>query len=322
MNEFDLIARYFAPLATAPGAFGLKDDAAAIPSRPGFDLIVTTDQIAEGTDFFKHDPPDTIAKRALRVNLSDLAAKSAAPDCYLLNLALPHGVTEEWLAGFAAGLRQDQAHYGFSLLGGDTSATEGPLAIAVTAFGFVPQGGMVKRGGARPDNALYVTGFIGDSAGGLALFKREKHALTEAQRDYLVARYRVPEPPVDFGVRFLRDFATASIDISDGLMADVGHVSAASHVKIEIEAKAIPRSDALRAFWGDAPEAIVRAATAGDDYQIAFTADPAREAEIHAAAAKSHISVTRIGRVLAGAGTGLLHDGRALSVPQSGYRHF
>ena len=175
-------------------------------------------------------------------------------------------------------------------MGGDTSATEGPLAIAVTAFGFVPQGAMVKRGGARPGDAVYVTGTIGDSAGGLALFKREKHALTEAQRDYLVARYRVPEPPVDFGVRFLRDFATASVDVSDGLIADLGHVSAASHVKIEIEAKAIPRSDALRAFWGDAPEAIVRAATAGDDYQIAFTADPAREAEIHAAAAKAHIS--------------------------------
>ena len=322
MNEFDIIARYFAPLATAPGAFGLKDDAAAIPPRPGFDLIVTTDQIAEGTDFFKHDPPDMIAKKALRVNLSDLAAKGASPDCYLLSLALPHGITEEWLAGFAAGLRQDQAHYDFSLLGGDTSATEGPLAIAVTAFGFVPQGEMVKRGGARPDNALYVTGFIGDSAGGLALFKREKHALTEAQRDYLVARYRVPEPPVDFGVRFLRDLATASVDISDGLIADLGHVALASRVKIEIEAKAIPRSDALRAFWGDAPEAIVRAAIAGDDYQIAFTADPAREAEIRAAAAKSHISVTRIGRALVGEGTVLLYDGQALSIPKSGYRHF
>ena len=322
MNEFDIIARYFAPLATAPGAFGLKDDAAAIPPRPGFDLIVTTDQIAEGTDFFKHDPPDMIAKKALRVNLSDLAAKGAAPDCYLISLALPHGITEEWLAGFAAGLRQDQAHYDFSLLGGDTSATEGPLAIAVTAFGFVPQGEMVKRGGARPDNALYVTGFIGDSAGGLALFKREKHALTEAQRDYLIARYRVPEPPVDFGVRFLRDLATASVDISDGLIADLGHVALASRVKIEIEAKAIPRSDALRAFWGDAPEAIVRAAIAGDDYQIAFTADPAREAEIRAAAAKSHISVTRIGRALVGEGTVLLYDGQALSIPKSGYRHF
>ena len=322
MNEFDLIARYFAPLAIAPGAFGLKDDAAAIPSRPGFDLIVTTDQIAEGTDFFKHDPPDMIAKKALRVNLSDLAAKGADPDCYLLNLALPHGMTEEWLAGFAAGLRQDQALYGLSLLGGDTSATEGPLAIAVTAFGFAPQGKMIKRAGARVGDALYVTGSIGDSAGGLAIFKREKHALTEAKRDHLVARYRMPEPPVGFGVRFLRDFATAAIDISDALIADVGHVAAASHVKIEIEAKAIPRSDALRAFWGDAPEAIIRAATAGDDYQIAFTADPARQAEIHAAAARSHIPVTRIGRALAGEGVVLLYDGQALGIPKSGYRHF
>jgi thiamine-monophosphate kinase len=322
MNEFDLIARHFAPLATAPGAFGLKDDAAVIPPRPGFDLIVTTDQIAEGTDFFKHDPPDTIAKKALRVNLSDLAAKGAVPDCYLLNLALPQGMTEEWLAGFTAGLREDQAQYGLSLLGGDTSATEGLLAITITAFGFAPQGRMVKRSGARPGDALYVTGSIGDGAGGLAIFKREKHALTETQRDNLVARYRVPEPPVAFGIRFLRDLATASIDISDGLVADLGHVAAASHVKIEIEAKSIPRSDALRAFWGDAPGAIIRAATGGDDYQIAFTADPAREAEIRAAAAEAHIAVARIGVVSAGEGVVLLHDGLALSVPKSGYRHF
>lgn len=322
MNEFDLIARYFAPLATAPGAFGLKDDAAVIPSRPGFDLVVTTDQIAEGTDFFKHDPPDTIAKKALRVNLSDLAAKGAGPEHYLLNLSLPHAMTEEWLAGFAAGFREDQTRYGLSLLGGDTSATEGPLAIAIVAFGYVPHGEIVKRSGARPEQALYVTGSIGDSAGGLAIFKREKHALTEAQRDYLIARYRVPEPPVDFGVRFLRDLASASIDISDGLIADLGHVAAASGVKIEIEAKAVPRSEALRAFWGDAPEAIVRAATSGDDYQIAFTADPAREADIHDAAAMSHVAVTRIGRTLAGEGVVLLHDGQALNIPRSGYRHF
>src|SRR5579872_2854630 len=258
MNEFDLIARHFAPLATVPGAFGLKDDAAAIPPRPGFDLIVTTDQIAEGTDFFQHDPPDTIAKKALRVNLSDLAAKGAVPNCYLLNLALPRGLTDAWLTGFAAGLQEDQTQYGLSLLGGDTSATEGPLAVAITAFGFAPQGRMVKRSGARSGDALYVTGSIGDSAGGLAIVKHEKHTLSEAQRDDLIARYRMPQPPVDFGARFLRDLATASIDISDGLIADLDHLAAASGVKIEIAAEAVPRSDALRAFWGDAPEAVIR----------------------------------------------------------------
>jgi thiamine-monophosphate kinase len=139
MDEFEIIARYFTPLATAPGAFGLEDDAAIIPARPGFDLVVTTDQIAAGTDFFVGDPAATVAQKALRVNLSDLAAKGARPEYYLLNLALPRPAHEEWLAQFARGLSEDQRQFGISLLGGDTSATQGPLSISVTAMGFVPQ---------------------------------------------------------------------------------------------------------------------------------------------------------------------------------------
>lgn len=321
MDEFGIIARHFAPLATAPGAFGLRDDAAAIPARPGFDLIVTTDQIAEGTDFFKHDPPATIAKKALRVNLSDLAAKGASSEYYLLSIALPHGMTDEWLADFAIGLNTDQESYGISLLGGDTSATEGPLAIGVTAFGFVPQGRMVKRSGAKPGDAIYVTGTIGDSAGGLAIFRREKHSLTEIQRDYLVGRYRIPEPPVGFGRR-LADFATASVDISDGLVADIGHLAAASGVAARIDAAAIPLSGALRAFWGGGTDAVVRAATAGDDYQIAFAAPPARDADIRSAATQAGVDVARIGDVTAGEGISLRVNGKEVVVPQPGYRHF
>src|ERR1700760_3081872 len=139
MDEFGIISRYFAPLA-GPGAFGLGDDVAAIPARPGHDLLITTDAIAEGTDFFGFDPADTIARKALRVNLSDLAAKGAEPAHYLLHLTLPRGVTPDWRAPFAAGLAQDQQAFGISLLGGDTGATDGGLAIAITALGFVPQG--------------------------------------------------------------------------------------------------------------------------------------------------------------------------------------
>jgi thiamine-monophosphate kinase len=310
MDEFAIIARHFAPLATAPGAFGLTDDAAVIPARPGFDLVVTTDQIAEGTDFFKHDPAATIAQKALRVNLSDLAAKGASPEYYLLTIALPHGMTDEWLADFATGLNADQKHYGISLLGGDTSATEGPLAIGVTAFGFVPQGRMVKRSGARPGDAIYVTGSIGDSAGGLAIFRREKHSLTEAQRDQLIARYRVPEPPVDFGRR-LAEFATASVDISDGLIADIGHLASASGMAVDIDAGTIPLSDALRAFWGEESDAILRAATSGDDYQIAFTGRPGLRGPF-----------TCIGQVRAGEGVHFCVNGQEVVVPQPGYLHF
>jgi thiamine-monophosphate kinase len=319
MNEFEIIAEIFAPLAAAPCAFGLKDDAAAIPPRPGFDLIVTTDQIAEGTDFFAHDPADTIGQKALLVNLSDLAAKGAAPKYYLLNIALPESATMEWLRNFSAGLAKAQNSHGLSLLGGDTSRTEGPLTIAITAFGFVPSGQMISRAGAKVGDHVYVTGSIGDSAGGLAIFKREKHSLDDASRDYLVERYRLPRPPVDFGTSLVGR-ASASIDVSDGLIADLGHVAENSGVQIEIEAERIPRSAALRAFWGDGVETILRAATAGDDYQIAFTADPAREKEILAAA--HDVPVTRIGFVRTGQGVVFRHGGKAVVVPEAGYRHF
>jgi len=174
MDEFGIIAQYFAPLA-GEGAFGLKDDAALLPSRADHDLVVTTDAISESVDFFAFDPPDLIAQKALRVNLSDLAAKGAEPVHYLLNLSLPRGVTPDWLAGFADGLARDQKIFGISLLGGDTGATDGHPCVAVTAFGFVPHGRIVTRGGAKVGDAVYVTGSIGDSGGGLAIWRPPRH---------------------------------------------------------------------------------------------------------------------------------------------------
>jgi thiamine-monophosphate kinase len=320
MNEFGLIAEIFAPLA-GDGSFGLKDDAALIAARPGFDLVVTTDAIAEGTDFFAFDPADLVAKKALRVNLSDLAAKGAVPHGYLLSISLSPSITGDWLKAFAQGLAQDQAQFGITLLGGDTARTEGPLSISVTAFGFVPEGLMRRRDRAKPGQNVYVTGTIGDSGGGLAIFRREQHALTEIQRDFLIGHYRVPEPPVDFGPE-LPGLANASIDVSDGLIADLGHVAVASGVGIEIDAAAIPLSEALRAFWGADAAAIIRAATAGDDYQIAFTADPEVEAPILFRAKALGVAVTRIGTVTKGAGVTVHHGGQVLAVPKPGYRHF
>jgi thiamine-monophosphate kinase len=320
MDEFEIISEIFAPLA-GEGAFGLKDDAALIAARPGFDLVVTTDAIAEGTDFFAFDPADAVAKKALRVNLSDLAAKGAAPHGYLLSVALPPSITGDWLKNFAAGLAQDQEQFGIALLGGDTARTEGPLAISITAFGFVPQGRMIRRQGARVGDDVYVTGTIGDSGGGLAIFRREKHTLSESERDALIARYRIPQPPVAFGAD-LRDIASAAIDVSDGLAADLGHVARASGVSFVIDAAAIPRSAALRAFWGDEEAALLRAATAGDDYQIAFTAAPANRDAVMTAARAAALMVTRIGRVEAGEGVQFSLEGRFLAVPRPGYRHF
>ena len=307
MDEFGIIAKYFAPLA-GDGAFGLKDDAALLPSRQGHELIVTTDTISEGTDFFAFDPADTVAQKALRVNLSDLAAKGAEPAGYLLNLTLPPTITEDWLAAFASGLGRDQKEFCISLLGGDTSAGEGPLSIAITAFGFVPQGKMIRRSGARPGDAVYVTGAIGDSGGGLAIFKREKHALPDVDRDYLTGRYRVPQPPVAFAKQ-LRGIAHAGVDVSDGLMADLGHIASASGVRIVVEGGQVPLSQPLKALWGE--EALLRAVTAGDDYQVAFTALPDISGPF-----------MRIGQVMAGEGVSLTVNGETIAVPKTGYQHF
>jgi thiamine-monophosphate kinase len=308
MQEFDLIARYFAPLATAPEAFGLKDDAAIISPRPGFDLVVTTDQIAAGTDFFAEDPASTVAQKALRVNLSDLAAKGAKPEYYLLNLALPWPAREEWLAGFARGLLEDQRQFGITLLGGDTSATDGPLSISITAMGFVPEGRMVKRSGARVGDAIYVTGTIGDSGGGLALLKGEVAALNKADLSYLVDRYRVPQPPVTFGTN-LSAIAHSGVDISDGLIADLGHLASASGVALVVEGARVPLSPALTALWG--ADTLARAVAAGDDYQIAFAAPEGLSGPF-----------TCIGQVRAGEGVRLSVNGEEVVVMQPGYRHF
>lgn len=318
MDEFGLIARYFAPLASAPGAFELKDDAASIASRPGFDLIVTADQIAEGTDFFPGEPPGLVAQKALRVNLSDLAAKGATPFGYLMTLTLPEA-REDWLQGFANGLAADQKTYGLSLMGGDTG--NGPLSITITAFGHVREGRMVRRDTAKAGEAIYVTGMIGDSGGGLAVLQKADAGISQRDRNYLIDAYRSPKPPVDFGAA-LSSFASAGVDISDGLIADLGHVAQTSGVAVTLTAESIPRSSALRALWGDEPAAIIRAATAGDDYQIAFSADPEREPEILAAARQTGVTVTRIGVAAAGQGIGLLYHGKELAVPAAGYSHF
>jgi thiamine-monophosphate kinase len=207
------------------------------------------------------------------------------------------------------------------LLGGDTARTEGPLSIAITAFGFVRQGRMPRRNGAHPGDDIYVTDTVGDSGGGLAIFRRESHTLTERQRDYLIGRYRLPAPPLALAP-LLPGLASASVDVSDGLIADLGHVAKASGVRLAIDAAAIPRSDALRAFWGDGEAAIVRAATAGDDYQVAFTASSSNRDAVMTAAHDASVTVTRIGVAEAGEGITLLQGDRPLAVPQAGYRHF
>jgi len=317
-SEFALIAKFFAPLATDPGALALTDDACLLKYYAGSSLVVTTDALIEGIHFLAEDPPNLIACKALRTNLSDLAAKGATPAGYLLALALPEKIDTAFLEEFARGLGEDQKRFGISLLGGDTTATPGPLMLAITALGRVPEGRMIRRSGARPGEGVYVSGSIGDAAAGLALLQGGQPAGRDG--DFLIGRYRLPQPRLGLGAA-LRGVASAALDVSDGLMADLGHLAEVSQVRITVEAACIPRSAALQALWGNTPEAIARATTAGDDYEIAFTA-PSEAAALKAGKA-GDVAVTRIGRVEAGQGVALLGaDGSEIPLKRTGYSHF
>ncbi|MEI9993479.1 MAG: thiamine-phosphate kinase [Rhizomicrobium sp.] len=314
-SEFSLIAEIFAPLARSKAALGLKDDVALLAPRAGHDLVLTTDAILEGVDFFATDPPDTVARKALRVNLSDLAAKGAEPLGYLLTLALPKRIDTAWLRRFARGLAADQKEFGITLLGGDLSGTPGPLTVSVTALGYVPKGRAILRAGARLGDLVFVTGTIGDSGGGLEALRKKRRG------PELIARYRVPEPRVAFG-RKLRGIATAALDVSDGLIADLGHLADVSKVHVAVEAARVPLSAALRKAWRGA-DAVARAVTAGDDYEIAFTAPRARRAKVLAAAKAARTHVTEIGFVMPGRGIALLGaDGKAVALSRKGWEHF
>ena len=307
-SEFDLIADLFAPLATSKAALGLKDDVAILG-----EIVLTTDTIIAGVDFFPNDPPDTIARKALRVNLSDLAAKGARPFGYLLTLTLPRNTREAWLRGFAKGLRDDQKVFGLTLLGGDISSTPGPLGITVAMFGRAPRGKAILRNRARVGDLVFVSGTLGDSGAGLSALKAKK------KQPKLIARYRVPEPRVALGAK-LRGIASAALDVSDGLVADLGHIADTSGVHIVLNARALPLSKAYRAFIGDDP---VRAATSGDDYEIAFTAPRGRRAKVIAAAKAARVPVTEIGWVMKGQGVALLDaDGRPIVLRKKGWQHF
>ena len=239
--EDRLIARYFRPLATHRGAFGLADDAAAITPPPGRDLVLKTDGLIAGVHFFPDDPADGVARKALRVNLSDLAAKGARPLGFLLSIALPRDIPEDWIAAFAAGLGEDAEAYECPLLGGDTDATPGPISISIAAFGTLPLGTMVRRSGATAGERVFVSGTIGDAALGLRLRQDAGNAsawgLDAAMSDHLVARYRLPQPRVALS-ELVRTNASAAMDISDGLAGDLAKLCRASGVSAE---KTLPR---------------------------------------------------------------------------------
>lgn len=268
-KEQALIQEIFAPLARdAAGAAGLKDDAAVLSPMPGMDLVITVDTLVAGVHFLDADDPALIARKALRVNLSDLAAKGARPRAYVISTALAKAQDLDWLRRFAQGLAADQGTYGCLLHGGDTVSTPGPFTVSVTALGDVPAGRAVRRGGGRAGDLLYVSGSIGDAALGLRLLlARPMPALDEAHAEALVQRYRLPEPRVDLAP-VLVAHAHASIDVSDGLAGDIGLLCWASGLSARIEADLVPLSEAARATVSADPALIETCLTGGDDYEI------------------------------------------------------
>jgi len=294
--ETALIARYLAPLAQGfPGAYGLLDDVAVINPAPGSDLVVKTDAIVGGIDFPPEEPADLVARKAVRVNLSDLASKGATPRAYLLDLVVPNTIDEAWIAAFAAGLAHDQAEYAIHLIGGDTSSTGGPITIAVTAFGEVPVGRVVRRGGAQAGDTIFVTGAIGDAALGLLVLRSKLPSLDGALAAYLVDRYRLPQPRVALGPHLI-GIANAALDVSDGLVADLRHICAVSGLSAVIEADLVPLSPAARVAIGDDPNGLATVLTGGDDYEILFTAPPAAAARIRELSSFG-VPITPIGRI-------------------------
>jgi thiamine-monophosphate kinase len=321
LDEFERIARFLAPLA-APGALGLRDDVALIDGPPGEEYVLKTDAIVEGVHFLTDDPPGQVAQKLLRVNLSDLAAKGAAPVGYLLMTALPPSRDEAWLAAFAQGLAADQATYGIGLLGGDSVATAGPVTLSVTAIGKVPAGRAVLRSGAQAGDLVFVSGTLGDGALGLAALRGGLDPLAPAHRAFLADRYRLPQPRLSLGRRLV-GIAHAMMDISDGLVADLGHICAASGVGAEVEAARLPLSAAARAAIAADPARLMAALSGGDDYELLFTAAPAAEGAIAALSREIGVSLTRIGRIEAGSSVSVLDPtGAPMPVPVGGYRHF
>jgi thiamine-monophosphate kinase len=324
-GEDSLIARYFRPLATDPGAFDLGDDAAVLKAL-GDDIVVTTDAIVEGVHFLSGDPPETIARKALRVNLSDLAAKGATPAGFVLTLAL-RSADDGWLAPFARGLGEDIGLFGCPMLGGDTVSTPGPLMISITAFGRVPAGKMVRRSGAKPGDRVVVTGTIGDAALGLDILKGGAVAAALADdaeaKEMLIGRYRVPQPRNALA-KAVRDHASSAMDVSDGLAGDLAKLCAASGVSAAIDAQSIPLSATVAALFARGAVGVEALVSGGDDYEILCTIPEASFEVFAQDAGLTGVAVTSIGTVIADASPPRFLDGqgREIALPRLSYSHF
>lgn len=343
MDEFSLIHRYFASLAAQEGAFSLRDDAACLPPSSSFEeggevqWVITQDALAAGVHFFESDPADLIAQKALRSNLSDLAAKGATPLFYFLTLMLPQNWSPTWMTAFARGLRLDQERFGVTLMGGDTIRVPTTLCLSLTALGTVPKGKMLRRATAQPGDGIYVSGSIGDAALGLQLRSLETStspSSTEAaalfsflkpeERQFLKERFLLPQPRCAL-IPTLRTYACAALDISDGLLADLLHLCTESKLGAVLSCDQIPLSEAGEACVARQPALFKNCVTGGDDYEILFCVRSEKRKSFELAVREENLPVTRIG-VCVAEFQGLQLEGQRATLLRDldsmGYQHF
>lgn len=307
-KEFDLINRHFAPLAKTKGALGLLDDAAFYEPAQGRELVLTTDTIVESVHYLPDTPPELVAAKLFGVNISDLAAKGATPKACLLTFAPPKNTSDGWIAAFAGRVGEELKTYGIALLGGDTVASPGHAVFGLTLVGEVAPGAMVTRAGARPGDGVFVTGTVGHGFLGL-----------EDARAGRASPFRTlfeqPRPPLSFALEAAGCFSSA-VDVSDGLIQDLGHICRASGCGMRIETAAVPFADPAR-------EDRFPQLTGGDDYQLAFTAAPDDWEALRQMAARKDVALTPIGKVAAGDRPVLLDaDGREIPFSGFGFSHF
>mgnify|MGYP005649124265 CR=1 FL=1 len=318
-GEFDVIKKYLRPLADNDLALNLEDDVALLPKSLDGEIICSSDVIASDVHFFKNDSPALIAKKLLRVNISDIAAKSVRPNAYMLNLSLPSFVDEAWIADFCKGLAEDQELYDISLLGGDIVATKNDLVLGATIFGEADSGAFVKRSGANIGDIIFVTGAIGDAYLGLKILLGE--FTSEIADKSFINRYHLPRPRVALADR-LKDFASSASDVSDGLLADLQNILVASKKAASVDLDKVPISAMAEIHVAENPALFNEMIVAGDDYEIIFTADPRFSDEIILLAEKLNLPISAIGTI--SEGEGLSFSGKkseSFDVTKFGFEH-
>tara|TARA_B100000315_G_scaffold223256_1_gene227901 strand:- start:22517 stop:23509 length:993 start_codon:yes stop_codon:yes gene_type:complete len=322
-NEFEIINKYFAPLSgSEPGAFKLTDDAAIIDPPTGQSLVVTTDALVAGVHFFTADPAEDIAAKLLRVSLSDLASMGAEPAHYTLSIAVPEDLNSDWFETFSEGLAENQREFGVTLIGGDTVSTSGPLTLSLTAMGYIEKGMGLRRSKAKVGDSIWVSGTIGDGALGLLAVENKLADLSSDDCEYLRQRYRLPIPRTKLGQNLIGN-AHAVIDISDGLVADLGHICETSGVGADVQIADIPLSKAANGALAENSALLDLILGGGDDYELLFTTEHSFAAAAEKIAAESGVTLTKIGEIT---NTGAIRlfdqNGQEHTPRQKGFTHF